>query len=89
MEKSKDELIAFIKDAIADPGSAAGNELNEILISCFNNAAGDSSMLTLEAMDELFTNAARVFGYAHHGLFKNDAAKKEARYAVFKSFNLL
>ena len=61
MEKSKDELIAFIKDAIADPGSAAGNELNEILISCFNNAAGDSSMLTLVAMDELFTNAAPRF----------------------------
>ena len=87
MEKSKDEFVAFIKGAIADPGSAAGSELNEFLISCFNNAAGGSSMLALDAMDSLVDEAAhlpRKLGFApkNEDIYPTDAARKEARYLV-------
>ena len=89
MEKSKDEFIAFIKNAVADAGSADHKELQDFLVATFNNndANGDGKLVP-EKIDSLVDEAAalpRKLGFApkNEDIYPTDDAKKSARAKLF------
>ena len=89
MEKSRDEFIAFIKNAVADSGSADHKELHDFLVATFNNndANGDGKLIP-ENIDSLVDEAAalpRKLGFApkNEDIYPTDDAKKAARAKLF------
>ena len=89
MEKSRDDFIAFIKNAVADSGSADHKELHDFLVATFNNndANGDGKLIP-EKIDSLVDEAAalpRKLGFApkNEDIYPTDDAKKAARAKLF------
>ena len=89
MEKSREDFIAFIKNAVADAGSADHQELHDFLVACFNHndVNGDGKIIP-EKIDSLVDESAalpRKLGFApkNEDIYPTDEAKKDARAKLF------
>jgi uncharacterized protein YqcC (DUF446 family) len=93
MEKSKEEFILFIHQAMHDKSSPAYNELYHFLVNCFVHA--DTKMegrIYLDHIDALIDEAAalpRRYGYAPKAetLYATNDIKKATRTEMFRAID--
>jgi Ca2+-binding EF-hand superfamily protein len=89
MDKSRDEFIVFLHEAMHDHHSPAYQELYEFLVNCFVHA--DTNMegkITLDKMDSLVNESAvlpRKLGLApkNEDIYATEAIRKDARAKLF------
>ena len=93
MQKTKEEFVVFVRQAINDRKSVAYNELYNFLVHCFVRA--DTNMNGQVAMDtfgKLIDEAAelpRLYGYAPkaHILYPSSKLKEAARITTFNEID--
>jgi hypothetical protein len=93
MEKTKEEFISFMHQAMHDKHSPAYGELYSFLVACFVRA--DTNMdgrVYLDMFDSLIDEAAampRLYGYAPKSevMFPSVALRKAARAKMFAAMD--
>jgi Ca2+-binding EF-hand superfamily protein len=89
MEKTKEEFIAFVHQAVNDKKSSSYAELYQFLVACFVRADTNlDGRVYLEMFDSLIEEAAalpRLYGYAPkaEALYPSAALRKSARAKMF------
>ncbi len=90
MEKTKQEFVRFIKQAMSNNQSDAFIELYQFLVSCFVRADTDlDGKVLLNDFDSMITEAAtlpRRYGFApkEADMYPDDTIRKTARAQMFK-----
>jgi Ca2+-binding EF-hand superfamily protein len=90
MEKSKEEFVVFIHQAVNDHNSPAYQELYTFLVACFVRADKDmDGTVTVDEVDTLINEAAalpRRYGFAptNEEMYSTDAQRKAARVKMFR-----
>ena len=85
MDKTREEFIVFIRQAVQDRTSGAYEELYQFLVSCFARADSDlNGKVPISEFDSLIEEAAalpRKYGYAPttESLYPTEEAKKAGR----------
>lgn len=93
MEKTKEEFIVFIRQAINDKKSEAFVELYQFLVTCFIRAdrymEGKVNVANFDSMIEEAAALPRLHGFAPptETLYANAAARKTARAEMFNKMN--
>ena len=93
MDKTREEFIVFIRQAMNDRTSGAYEELYQFLVSCFTRADTDlNGKVPLSAFDQLIEEAAalpRKYGYAPttESLYPTEDARKAGRSEWFSKMD--
>ena len=93
MEKSKEEFVVFIRQAINDRKSEAFIELYQYLVQCFVRAdrymEGKVNVSNFDSMIEEAAALPRLHGFAptSASMFASAAARKTARAEMFSKMN--
>lgn len=93
MEKSREEFIVFIRQALHDRQSGAFEELYQFLVSTFVRADSNmSGQVRTDRFDTLIEEAAalpRLYGFAPKSeeIFPTESAKKAGRAKMFKDMD--
>ena len=93
MDKSKEEFVVWIRQAMGDKNSIAYQELYQFLTRCFIRADKSfSGLVSKYNFDTLVEEAAalpRKYGYApkSEDMFPSDEARKRAREALFDTID--
>jgi Ca2+-binding EF-hand superfamily protein len=93
MEKTREEFIIFVHQAIHDKKSPAYAELYQFMVNCFVRADTNlEGRVYLEQIDGLIDEAAalpRLYGYApkNEDLYPSPAMRKAARAKTFNSID--
>ena len=93
MEKSKEEFVVFIRQAINDRKSEAFVELYQFLVQCFTRAdtelEGKVDLTQFDAMIEEAATLPRMHGFAptSTSMFATAGARKAARAKMFLEMN--
>jgi len=93
MEKTREEFIIFVREAVNDRSSASARELYQFLVDCYVRA--DTNMdgkVYLEMFDSLIEEAAampRLYGFAPKSetLFPSPSLRKAARAKMFSDMD--
>ena len=93
MDKTREEFIVWIRQAINDKRSVAHDELYQFLVNCYARADHKrSGKIDVEGFDSLIEEAAalpRKYGFAPktEEMYKTDAARKEGRAKLFRQID--
>ena len=93
MEKTREEFVIFVRNAMANKESDAFTELYNFLLGCFIRADADlDGKVYIDDFDTLIEEAAalpRKYGFAPKSefMYSNDDIRKTARAQMFKDIN--
>jgi len=93
MDKTKEEFVYFVRNAVTDKNCDAYIELYQFLLGCFvradKNLTGKVALADFDALIEEAAALPRRYGFAPKSsdMYANDAARQAARATLFAGIN--